>query len=117
MTKLARRVAAELQAAGWQLERVLTDNGDEFGRRQFAVPLPDGSKHTQIRAGRPQTNGHVERLHRPVADGRRAEGRRARRAVSLDRVPRAVLGPSGFSVDPLATLTPRARARPRCGTT
>src|SRR5215213_281246 len=36
---LARRVAAELQAAGWQLERVLSDNGNEFGRQAFAAHL------------------------------------------------------------------------------
>jgi transposase InsO family protein len=61
---LARRIAAELQAAGWRLERVLSDNGNEFGRRAFSARLPDGTRHSQIRAGRPQTNGHVERLHR-----------------------------------------------------
>lgn len=67
-TALARRVARELQHAGWQLERVLTDNGNEFGRRAFAAGLPDGVAHTQIRAGRPQTNGHVERLHRTILE-------------------------------------------------
>ena len=67
-TALARRVAAELQHAGWQLERVLTDNGNEFGRRAFAAGLPAGVEHTQIRAGRPQTNGHVERLHRTILE-------------------------------------------------
>ena len=65
---LARRVAAELQAAGWQLERVLTDNGNEFGRRAFGARLPAGVAHTQIRSGRPQTNGHVERLHRTILE-------------------------------------------------
>jgi transposase InsO family protein len=65
---LARRVAAELQAAGWQLERVLTDNGNEFGRREFAKRLPDNVIHSQIRAGRPQSNGHVERLHRTILE-------------------------------------------------
>lgn len=65
---LARRVARELQAAGWQLERVLSDNGNEFGRRAFDKRLPAGVTHTQIRAGRPQTNGHVERLHRTVLE-------------------------------------------------
>jgi transposase InsO family protein len=65
---LARRVAAELQAAGWQLERVLTDNGTEFGRREFAAQLPAGTRHSQIRSGRPQTNGHVERLHRTILE-------------------------------------------------
>jgi transposase InsO family protein len=65
---LAQRVAAELQAAGWQLERVLTDNGNEFGRREFGARLPAGVTHTQIRSGRPQTNGHVERLHRTILE-------------------------------------------------
>jgi len=65
---LAHRVAAELQAAGWQLERVLTDNGNEFGRRAFSQKLPDGVTQTQIRSGRPQTNGHVERLHRTILE-------------------------------------------------
>ena len=37
---LARRVAAELQAAGWQLERVLSDNGNEFGAKPSTRRLP-----------------------------------------------------------------------------
>ena len=65
---LARRVAAELQAAGWQLERILSDNGNEFGRQAFGSRLPDDVGHTQIRSGRPQTNGHVERLHRTILE-------------------------------------------------
>ena len=67
-SRLARRVARELQAAGWQLERVLSDNGGEFGRQAFSARLPDGVAHTQIRSGRPQTNGHVERLHRTILE-------------------------------------------------
>jgi len=65
---LARRVARELQAAGWRLERVLSDNGNEFGRQAFASRLPAGTRHSQIRSGRPQTNGHVERLHRTILE-------------------------------------------------
>jgi transposase InsO family protein len=65
---LARRVAAELPQAGWRLERVLTDNGNEFGRQAFGSRLPDGVGHTRIRSGRPQTNGHVERLHRTILE-------------------------------------------------
>lgn len=65
---LARRVAAELQQAGWRLERVLSDNGNEFGRQAFAARLPAGTRHSQIRSGRPQTNGHVERLHRTILE-------------------------------------------------
>jgi transposase InsO family protein len=44
------------------------DNGNEFGRREFAKRLPDGVAHTHIRSGRPQTNGHVERLHRTILE-------------------------------------------------
>jgi transposase InsO family protein len=65
---LARRVAAELQRAGWRLERVLSDNGSEFGRQAFGSRLPDSVAHSQIRSGRPQTNGHVERLHRTILE-------------------------------------------------
>src|SRR5215213_2194426 len=65
---LARRVASELQRAGWRLERVLTDNGNEFGRQAFGSQLPEGVTHTRIRSGRPQTNGHVERLHRTILE-------------------------------------------------
>src|SRR5829696_2017208 len=65
---LARRVARELQAAGWQLERVLSDNGNEFGRQAFGSRLPQAVTHTRIRSGRPQTNGHVERLHRTILE-------------------------------------------------
>jgi len=65
---LARRVASALQAAGWRLERVLSDNGNEFGRREFGARLPAGVTHTRIRSGRPQTNGHVERLHRTILE-------------------------------------------------
>jgi transposase InsO family protein len=65
---LARRVADELRHAGWRLERVLTDNGNEFGRREFAKRLPASVRHSQIRSGRPQTNGHVERLHRTILE-------------------------------------------------
>jgi len=65
-TRLVHRLAAELSAAGWKLERVLSDNGNEFGAQRFTGQLPDGVAHTRIRAGRPQTNGHVERLHRTI---------------------------------------------------
>jgi transposase InsO family protein len=68
-SKLARRIAAELSAAGWALERVLTDNGNEF-QASFHQLVTDtlGARHTRIRSGRPQTNGHVERLHRTILE-------------------------------------------------
>ena len=68
-TTLACRVAADLAAAGWQLERVLSDNGNEFRNLDFGRCLSMlGARHSRIRAGRPQTNGHVERLHRTILE-------------------------------------------------
>jgi transposase InsO family protein len=68
-SRLARRVAAELKTAGWRLKRVLSDNGNEFRSRVFTDALADlGARHTRIRSGRPQTNGHVERLHRTILE-------------------------------------------------
>jgi transposase InsO family protein len=67
-SKLARRVAAELQAAGWSLERVLSDNGSEFrGGFEQTIQALD-ARTTRIRAGRPQTNGAVETLHKTILD-------------------------------------------------
>jgi transposase InsO family protein len=66
---LARRLARELGAAGWRLERALTDNGNEFRGQTFQRTITKlGATQTRIRAGRPQTNGHVERLHRTILE-------------------------------------------------
>ena len=68
-SRLARRVAAELKAAGWRLERVLSDNGNEFRAPAFTDTLARlGIRHSRIHAGRPQTNGHVEALHKTILD-------------------------------------------------
>jgi transposase InsO family protein len=68
-SKPARRVAADLQAAGWRLERVLSDNGGEFRSNQFRSTLAMlAVRHTHIRAGRPQTNGAVEAVHRLILE-------------------------------------------------
>ena len=67
-SKLARRVAAHLETAGWHLERFLSDNGNEF-KGEFAETVKDlGARHTRIHAGRPQTNGNVEALHKTILD-------------------------------------------------
>jgi len=67
-SKLARSVAVELQLAGWRLERALTDNGSEF-RGSFEQTLTQlAARTTRIRAGRPQTNGAVEALHKTILD-------------------------------------------------
>jgi transposase InsO family protein len=66
---LAKRVARDLRSMGWQLERVLSDNGNEFRSAAFGQTLASlGAQHTRIRSGRPQTNGHVERLHRTILE-------------------------------------------------
>lgn len=68
-SRLVRRVARDLKAAGWKLERVLSDNGNEFQRPLFTDTLAVlGAHHSRIHAGRPQTNGHVERLHRTILE-------------------------------------------------
>ncbi|HZK16070.1 MAG TPA: helix-turn-helix domain-containing protein [Solirubrobacterales bacterium] len=67
-SKLARRVAAHLETAGWRLERLLSDNGNEF-KGEFTETVEDlGARHTRIHAGRPQTNGNVEALHKTILD-------------------------------------------------
>ena len=67
-SRLARRIAAELKAAGWRLERLLSDNGNEF-KGEFTNTIERlGARHTRIHAGRPQTNGNVEALHKTILD-------------------------------------------------
>jgi transposase InsO family protein len=63
---LARQVASDLAARGWRLERVMSDNASEFRSSVFQQTVARlGARHTFIRAGRPQTNGCVERCSRP----------------------------------------------------
>jgi transposase InsO family protein len=66
---LVERVASELARAGWRLEAVITDNGSEFRAGHFAQGLEQlGIEQRRIRAGRPQTNGHVERLQQTILE-------------------------------------------------
>jgi transposase InsO family protein len=66
---LARRVAKELSAAGWELERVTTDGGNEFRSATFSAALARlGVVHTRISPGRPQSNGFVERVQRTILE-------------------------------------------------
>src|SRR5205085_1475644 len=68
-SKLACTVAADLKAAGWRLERMLSDNGNEFRGEPFQRTLARlKTRHTRIHAGRPQTNGNVEALHKTILD-------------------------------------------------
>jgi len=66
---LVRRVAEDLAAAGWKLRVVLSDNGSEFRAAPFAQAVQRlGAKSRYIRAGRPQTNGAVERVQRTILE-------------------------------------------------
>ena len=66
---LAHRVAKDLRDAGWDFERVTTDNGSEFRNARFDAALGHlGAAHTLIRPGRPQSNGFVERVQRTILD-------------------------------------------------
>jgi transposase len=67
-SRLARRIAADLARCGWRLERVLSDNGNEF-KGNFSTTLTSlEARQTRIRSGRPQTNGHVENLQKTILD-------------------------------------------------
>jgi transposase InsO family protein len=66
---LARRVAADLRAHGWRLERALSDNGSEFRSQVFGDTVRElKATQTFVRAGRPATNGAVERVPRTILE-------------------------------------------------
>jgi transposase InsO family protein len=68
-SELARCVAADLAARGWKLEKVMTDNASEFRSADFERAVAQvGARHEFIRAGRPQTNGCVERVQKTILD-------------------------------------------------
>jgi transposase len=68
-SRFARRVAKDLARMGWRLERAITDNGNEFSRPRFPAAIAElGASQTRIKPGRPQSNGHVERLHRTILE-------------------------------------------------
>jgi transposase InsO family protein len=66
---LARRVAEDLAARGWQLQAVTTDNGSEFRSQAFQATVSRlGAELRFVRAGRPQTNGCVERVQGTILE-------------------------------------------------
>jgi transposase InsO family protein len=66
---LVERVASELARAGWRLEAVITDNGSEFRSQDFRACLErPGIQQRFIRAGRPTSNGNVERLQQTILE-------------------------------------------------
>jgi transposase InsO family protein len=63
------RVARHLAARGWRLEAATSDNGSEFRSTEFQATLTRlDVDHRFIHAGRPQTNGCVERVQRIILD-------------------------------------------------
>jgi transposase InsO family protein len=67
--RLLHRVAAELKAAGWKLHEVTTDNGSEFRSKDFGQAVEQlGARQRFIKAGRPNSNGCVERLHLTILE-------------------------------------------------
>lgn len=52
---LARRVAHDLAAAGWRLDRLLSDDGNEFKGQSTKTISRLNVKHTRIHAGRKPT--------------------------------------------------------------
>jgi len=71
--------AGTCRLAGWLLGRrasgangswnaSLTDNGNEFKAGFDRLLSRRKIRHTGIRPGRPQTNGHVENLHKTILD-------------------------------------------------
>ena len=67
--EFVHRVARELRAAGWQLREVTTDNGSEFRAREFGESVEaEGARQRRIKAGRPNSNGCVERLQLTILE-------------------------------------------------
>src|SRR5918998_5439525 len=67
--ELVHRVARELKAAGWKLGEVTTDNGSEFRAHEFGEACEAvGARQRRVKAGRPDSNGCVERLQLTILE-------------------------------------------------
>ena len=67
--ELVHRVAGELLAAGWRLGEVTTDNGSEFRSQEFGAAVEGvGARQCRIKAGRPNSNGCVERAQLTILE-------------------------------------------------
>jgi transposase InsO family protein len=69
-SELARRVAWDLRRRGWTLAAISSDNGSEFAATDFATTVTRllRAEHRRIKAGRPQSNGCVERVQETILD-------------------------------------------------
>lgn len=66
---LCHLVARELKAAGWKLGEVTTDNGSEFRSSDFGDAVGnERATQRRIKAGRPNSNGCVERLQLTILE-------------------------------------------------
>jgi hypothetical protein len=62
-------VAKKLAGRGWRLEAVTTDNASECRSQEFNATLAAlGGEHLSIRAGRPTSNGCVERVQQTLLE-------------------------------------------------
>src|SRR6266508_3055339 len=60
--------AIDVAARGWRLDAAMTDHGTELAG-QFATTIEKlNAEHRRIVAGRPQTNGCVERVHETILE-------------------------------------------------
>jgi transposase InsO family protein len=67
--ELVHVVARELRAAGWRLGEITTDNGSEFRAREFRAACDaEDARQRRIKAGRPNSNGCVERLQLTILE-------------------------------------------------
>jgi transposase InsO family protein len=67
--ELIHRVAHQLARAGWRLHEVTTDNGSEFRAQDFGHAVARlGARQRFIRAGRPNSNGYVERAQPTILE-------------------------------------------------
>jgi hypothetical protein len=60
----------ELKSAGWQLQRILSDNGNEFCCALCSPPRSNAWEHATPASmlADHKTNGHVEVLHKTILD-------------------------------------------------
>jgi len=84
-SKLARRVARELQAAGWQLERVLSDNGNQF--RSLAFPANSNGSAPTTAASTPGARRLTATSKRSTRPSSTSAGGRRSRATSTRATP------------------------------
>jgi transposase InsO family protein len=67
--ELVHLVAKALKAAGWKLREVTTDNGSEFRAADFGKAVAKAkARQRRIKAGRPNSNGCVERLQLTILE-------------------------------------------------